>query len=107
MCVGGRPASVPLYRHIVERSGGRFLHHDGGEEESVGKLEATLAGTACTAILTDPQGVVVHATRSAASRNEVLIPLASRIGVNLAEDCVGTNGPGMTARKSSSTACSV
>ncbi|MBC8058436.1 MAG: Fis family transcriptional regulator, partial [Rhizobiales bacterium] len=30
------------------------------------QLEHTLAGTACTAILTDPQGVVVHATRSAA-----------------------------------------
>ena len=43
LCVGGRPASVPLYRHIVERTGGRFLHHDGGEEESAGKLEANLA----------------------------------------------------------------
>ena len=62
------------------------------------QLEATLAGTACTAILTDPQGVVVHATRSAARHGEVLMPLASRIGVNLAEDCVGTNGPGMAAR---------
>jgi hypothetical protein len=43
LCVGGRPASVPLYRHIVEGTGGRFLHHDGGEEESVAKLDATLA----------------------------------------------------------------
>ena len=43
LCVGGRPASVPLYRHIVERTGGRFLHHDGGEEESAAKLEAHLA----------------------------------------------------------------
>ena len=43
LCVGGRPASVPLYRHIVERTGGRFLHHDGGEEHSVARLDATLA----------------------------------------------------------------
>lgn len=43
LCVGGRPASVPLYRHIVEGTGGRFLHHDGGEEESAAKLDATLA----------------------------------------------------------------
>jgi len=43
LCVGGRPASVPLYRHIVERTGGRFLHHDGGEEESAARLDATLA----------------------------------------------------------------
>ena len=43
LCVGGRPASVPLYRHIVEGTGGRFLHHDGGDEESVARLDATLA----------------------------------------------------------------
>jgi len=43
LCVGGRPASVPLYRHIVERSGGRFLHHDGGEEQSAQRLDATLS----------------------------------------------------------------
>ena len=43
LCVGGRPASVPLYRHIVERSGGRFLHHDGGDEHNVHRLDATLS----------------------------------------------------------------
>jgi hypothetical protein len=43
LCVGGRPASLSLYRLVVERTGGRFLHHDGGDEESVGRLEATLA----------------------------------------------------------------
>ena len=43
LCVGGRTASVPLYRHIIEGTGGRFLHHDGGEEESAAKLDATLA----------------------------------------------------------------
>ncbi len=43
LCVGGRPASVPLYRHIVERCGGRFLHHDGGDEHNVQRLDATLS----------------------------------------------------------------
>ena len=43
LCVGGRPASVPLYRLVVERTGGRFLHHDGGDEDNPAKLEATLA----------------------------------------------------------------
>ena len=43
LCVGGRPASVPLYRLIVEKTGGRFLHHDGGEQESQTRLDATLA----------------------------------------------------------------
>jgi hypothetical protein len=43
LCVGGRPASVPVYRHLIERTGGRFLHHDGGEEDSAAKLDSTLA----------------------------------------------------------------
>lgn len=43
LCVGGRPASVPLYRHLIERTGGRFLHHDGGEEDNPAKLDSTLA----------------------------------------------------------------
>lgn len=43
LCVGGRPASVPAYRQAIERTGGRFLHHDGGDEDSSAKLDATLA----------------------------------------------------------------
>ena len=61
-------------------------------------LEAALAGTACTVLLTDPQGVVVHATRSVAHAEHVLTPLAARVGVDLGEDYLGTNAPGLTAR---------
>jgi len=43
LCVGGRPASVPIYRQLIERTGGRFLHHDGGEEDSATRLDSTLA----------------------------------------------------------------
>jgi Uncharacterized protein conserved in bacteria (DUF2325) len=43
LCVGGRPGSVPVYRQLVERTGGRFLHHDGGEEDNSAQLDATLA----------------------------------------------------------------
>jgi Uncharacterized protein conserved in bacteria (DUF2325) len=42
LCVGGRTASVSLYRLVIERTGGRFLHHDGGEEDNPAKLDATL-----------------------------------------------------------------
>ncbi|MEP7297271.1 MAG: GAF domain-containing protein [Burkholderiales bacterium] len=66
--------------------------------DDLAQLEHTLAGTACTAILTDAQGVVVHATRSAADHGEVLLPLARRIGVNIDEDHVGTAAPGVTMR---------
>lgn len=43
LCVGGRAASVPVYRELVERVGARFLHHDGGDEDNVSQLDATLA----------------------------------------------------------------
>lgn len=43
LCVGGRARSVPVYRKLVEETGGRFLHHDGGEEDSDARLDATLA----------------------------------------------------------------
>ena len=62
------------------------------------QLETTLAGTACTVLLTDPHGVVVHATRPRDCHDEILMPLAGRVGVNLAEDSIGTNAPGLTAR---------
>jgi hypothetical protein len=43
LCVGGRQASVPVYRELIEHRGARFLHHDGGAEDKVGQLDATLA----------------------------------------------------------------
>lgn len=43
LCVGGRTASVPSYRQLIEYTGGRFLHHDGGEENNAAQLEASLA----------------------------------------------------------------
>lgn len=43
LCVGGRTASVPVYRQVIEHTGARFLHHDGGEEDNASQLDATLA----------------------------------------------------------------
>lgn len=43
LCVGGRTSIVPVYRQLIERTGGRFMHHDGGDEDSVAKLDSTLA----------------------------------------------------------------
>ena len=62
------------------------------------QLEQALAGTSCTAILTDPQGVVVHASRSAVEHQQTLLPLARRVGVNLDEAHIGTGAPGVTLR---------
>jgi hypothetical protein len=43
LCVGGRPGSVNSYREVVEQSGGRFMHHDGGLEESKHRIDAALS----------------------------------------------------------------
>lgn len=43
LCVGGRSGNVAGYRDAVERVGARFAHHDGGLEDNVAQLEASLA----------------------------------------------------------------
>jgi hypothetical protein len=42
LCVGGREASVQVYRKLVEEAGGEFLHHDGGIEDRFGRLDSAL-----------------------------------------------------------------
>lgn len=43
LCVGGRSGAVDAYRQMVEVRGGRFLHHDGGLEESLHRIDGVLA----------------------------------------------------------------
>lgn len=43
LCVGGRSGMVNGYRETVERSGGRFMHHDGGLEESLHRIDGIVA----------------------------------------------------------------
>ncbi len=43
LCVGGRSGAVDAYRQVIEQRGGRFLHHDGGLEESLHRIDGALA----------------------------------------------------------------
>ncbi|MDQ5881613.1 MAG: hypothetical protein QG616_1444 [Pseudomonadota bacterium] len=43
LCVGGRSGSLRSYRDVVEQSGGEFLHHDGGLEESAHRIDSVVA----------------------------------------------------------------
>ncbi|MBS4020280.1 MAG: DUF2325 domain-containing protein [Dechloromonas sp.] len=43
LCVGGRTGAVDAYRQVVEQSGGRFMHHDGGLEESLHRIDSALS----------------------------------------------------------------
>lgn len=43
LCVGGRSGTVDGYRKEVEQRGGSFLHHDGGLEENLQRIDSALA----------------------------------------------------------------
>lgn len=43
LCVGGLGSATPRYRTLVEQRGGAFLHHDGGVEENIRRLESVVA----------------------------------------------------------------
>lgn len=43
LCVGGRSASLSSYRELIEQTGGRFAHHDGGLEQNCSQLDTSLA----------------------------------------------------------------
>lgn len=59
------------------------------------QLETTLRGTACRVMLADSQRVIVHVSQGEAASGERVMPVACRVGVNLAEPAVGTNAPGV------------
>jgi predicted RNase H-like nuclease (RuvC/YqgF family) len=39
LLVGGRTSSIPRYRSLIEIMNGTFVHHDGGQEESMSVLQ--------------------------------------------------------------------
>lgn len=43
LCIGGRAGLVGGYRRLVEIRGGHFLHHDGGQEESLHRIDAVVS----------------------------------------------------------------
>jgi sigma-54 dependent transcriptional regulator, acetoin dehydrogenase operon transcriptional activator AcoR len=65
--------------------------------QDLSQLNAALAGTACRAILTSDDGVVVHATPTAHGEGR-LMPIVTRVGVDLGESAVGTAAPGLASR---------
>lgn len=61
-------------------------------------MEGTLAGTDCRVILTDRDGVVLHATHHPTAAQQPVLRATSRVGVNIAEGLVGTTAPGIVAQ---------
>ncbi|QTN25763.1 GAF domain-containing protein [Rhizobacter sp. AJA081-3] len=65
--------------------------------DEVPRLESALSSTSCAWMLTDATGVLIGSTCVGRS-HEALMPVATRLGVNLSEDAVGTTAPGVAAR---------
>ena len=65
--------------------------------EELPELQTLLGTTTCAAMLTDATGVLIGAT-CAGRAHERVMPVATRIGVNLAEEAVGTTAPGVVVR---------
>jgi transcriptional regulator of acetoin/glycerol metabolism len=61
------------------------------------ELESILSTTSCAAMLTDASGVLIGASCAGRSHEE-LMPVATRLGVDLSEEAVGTTAPGIVAR---------
>ncbi len=79
-------AALARNRHLLLAAGDELL-----------RLEAAVGGTGCRVLLTDNEGVVVHAT-AGHGRPRELLPIVSRVGVNLAEAAVGTNAPAVVLK---------
>ncbi len=43
LCVGGRSDAIRHFKSLVQLRGGDFVHHDGGKEENLGRLEAVIS----------------------------------------------------------------
>lgn len=65
--------------------------------EELPQLQSVLGATSCAAMLIDATGVLIGATCVGRS-HERLMPIATRTGVNLCEEAVGTTAPGVAAR---------
>lgn len=66
--------------------------------DELGTMEASLAGTECRVLLTDWSGVIVHATQMPTPDHHPILRNAARLGVDLAEQLVGTTAPGIVAK---------
>ena len=86
---------TPSRRHSVLQRNRALLDAAGPDLLA---MEDTLAGTDCRVILTDPEGVVLHATHHPSAARQPVLHATSRVGVNIAEGIVGTTAPGIVAR---------
>lgn len=88
----------PVSRSRVHASLSRNRQLLQAGNSELGHMEAALGGTDCRVLLTDAQGVIIHATDLPQAHDQPLLRAASRVGVNIAESHIGTSAPGIVVR---------
>lgn len=102
-CLGGglmpqlRPEFEPVSRQRTRRAIDRNRLLQQAALPECEQLESRLSGTHCKALLTDRDGIVVHATASAGAAGP-LLETAGRVGVFLGESNFGSTAPGIATQ---------
>ncbi|WP_296445398.1 helix-turn-helix domain-containing protein [Rhodoferax sp. UBA5149] len=61
-------------------------------------MENSLSGTDCQVLLTDGEGIIVHATHNPHAARASILQKATRLGVNISESAIGTTAPGIVTK---------
>lgn len=91
--VAFQPVTASRTQLALQRN--RSLHE--AWQAELPQLQMLLGTTSCAAMLTDRSGVLIGAT-CAGRPHESVMPIATRIGVDLSEEAVGTTAPGVVVR---------
>lgn len=92
------PALDPVHRSALSAALARNRRLLDAAHGDLQQLEATLAGTASRLMLTDAAGVIVHVSRGAGEPQQKVLEVATRVGVKLAENVLGTTAPGIVVQ---------
>ena len=92
------PALDPVNRSALSAALARNRRLLEAAHGDLQQLEAALAGTASRLMLTDAHGVIVHASRGTGDPEQKVLDAATRVGVQLAEEVLGTNAPGIVVQ---------
>lgn len=92
------PALDPVNRSALSAALARNRRLLEAAHGDLQQLEAALAGTASRLMLTDASGVVVHVSRGGGDPEQKVLDVATRVGVNLAEEVLGTTAPGIVVQ---------
>lgn len=92
------PALDPVNRSALSAALARNRRLLEAAHGDLQQLEAALAGTASRLMLTDAHGIIVHASRGSGDPEQKVLDAATRVGVHLAEEVLGTTAPGIVVQ---------